>query len=396
MKTDSPKYPRRPTLPAGPPNIPKVCDGPAEPGLVSVLIPTYNRDYILGAAIESVLAQTYRPIEIVVVDDGSNDNTPAIVERFGSLVRYIYQDNGGLAVARNTGLSVARGEFIAFQDSDDLWVPWKLQVQVALMRSFPEIAISWTDMTAVDTRGDVIRERHLHKGYSAYQSIDLDETFPHSGRIRDVSPDCPPEIAGETFRYGDIFSTMFLGNLVHPPTAVMRRDTVHRTGGLDVSLNGMCEDYEFFSRIARWGFGAVVETPGMLYRIGAEDQFTHPTRNLYQARGYLAYLLRRLAEDRDRLQLPDRVIRRTLAEAYAWVAEAELMSLRGSGAAGFFWKSLRLNPFQKRPLMLLPFSLVPRPLLRIARSLKQRLAGTRSGQRAEKPPSTAAGAARPE
>src|SRR5262249_52289791 len=115
-----------------------------------------------------------------------------------------------------------------------------------------------------------------------------------------------------------------------------------------------------------------------------------------QARGYLAYLLRRLAEDRDRLQLPDRVVRRTLAEAYAWVAEAELMSLRGSGAAGYFWKSLRLNPFQKRPLMLLPFSLVPRPLLRMARSLKQRLAGTRSGQRAEKPPSTAAGAARSE
>ena len=379
METNSPKFPRRPTLPIGPPIIPQVCAAPGEPGLVSVLIPAYNRDYIVGAAIESVLAQTYRPIEIVVVDDGSKDNTRAVIEKFGSQVRYIYQDNGGLAAARNTGLSVAKGEFIAFQDSDDLWVPWKLQVQVALLRRFPEIAICGTDMTAVDERGAVIRERYLRRGYSAYQAIQLDSTFPHAGRIKDICPDSPPEVAGEAYRYGNILDSMFLGNLVHPPTAVMRREVVQRTGGLDLSFNGMCEDYEFFSRIVRWGMGAVVEAPGMFYRMGSEDQGTHPTRTLYQARGYLANLQRRIAEDRDRLQLPERVIRRTLADAYAWVAEAELMSVYGTGATGYFWKSLCLKPFQKRALMLMPFSLIPRPLFRMARSLKQRLAGTRHG-----------------
>ena len=117
----------------GDPIIPKVCEGLGEPGLVSVLIPSYNRGYLIGKTIESVLAQTYRPIEIIVVDDGSTDDTRAVIAKFGPAIRYIYQENAGLAVARNTGLVVARGEFIAFQDSDDMWLPWKLQVQVALM-----------------------------------------------------------------------------------------------------------------------------------------------------------------------------------------------------------------------------------------------------------------------
>jgi glycosyltransferase involved in cell wall biosynthesis len=86
----------------GDPIIPQICEGPGEPGLVSVLIPSYNRGYILGKSIASVLAQTYRPMEIVVVDDGSTDETRAVVAQFGSAIRYIYQDNAGLAAARNT------------------------------------------------------------------------------------------------------------------------------------------------------------------------------------------------------------------------------------------------------------------------------------------------------
>ena len=374
--SDSPLFPGAPTYPMGPPKIPEVCAGEGEPALVSVLIPTYNRAYILGSALKSVLNQTYRPMEVIVVDDGSKDETRSVVQKFGTQVRYIYQDNAGLAAARNTGLLAARGEYLAFQDSDDLWVPWKLQVQVALMRAVPELALTWTDMTAVDEQGRVIKSRYLRDGYSAYQQIDLDETFPNVGRIGDVCPNCPPDIAGEKFRYGNIFSGMFIGNLVHPPTVLMRRTAVHRAGGLDLSFNASCEDYEFFTRVARWGLGALVDAPGMLYRIGALDQGTHPTRGLYQARGFLGVLERRLSEDRARLALSKQVIRRTLAGAHSWLAEAELMSPMGRGAAGHFARSLWLNPFQKRALALLPLSLLPRSAVRAARSLKRRLKGS--------------------
>ena len=371
MDRDAPKFPGRPGHP-GDPVIPEVCAGPGEPGLVSVLIPSYNRAYILATALDSVLAQTYRPMEVIVVDDGSRDDTRAVVARYGDRVRYIHQDNGGLAAARNTGLAAARGEFIAFEDSDDAWLPWKLKVQVAVLRRFPEVALTWTDMTAIDEQGTLIAERYLRTGYSPYGRIRENETFPHTALVRDVCPDCAPEVAGARIQYGDIFSSMFIGNLVHPPTALMRRDAVHRAGGLDLAFNGTCEDYEFFCRVARWGMGALVDAPGMLYRIGADDQGTHPTRGLYQARGYLAAVQRRLGGDRDRLRLPDEVIRATLAEAYAWVGQEELTADTGQGAAGFIWKSLRLNWRQRYLLKLLPFSLLPRPVFRLARSLKHR------------------------
>lgn len=356
-----------------PPVIPSVCEGPGEAGLVSVLIPTYNRAYILGSAIESVLRQSYRPIEVVVVDDGSTDDTRSLVEGFAPEVRYIYQPNGGLAAARNTGLAAARGEFIAFQDSDDIWLPWKLQAQVAVMRHAPEVALVWTDMTAVNPRGEVVDERHLRRMYSAYGMIEPEETFPHTGRVGDVCGDVPGDIADCAFRYGDIFSAMLLGNLVHPPTALMRRSCVRQTGGLDVTYTWAGEDYEFFWRLSRHGWGAVIEAPAMLYRVGDADQYTHPTVPSAVSMGYLLAVRGHLARDRYRIKLPDRIVRHALAEAHAWVAEEALGSAEGEGAAWHFWNCLRRNPLHKRALFLFPFSLVPRPLFRLAKLSKQRL-----------------------
>src|SRR5262245_49416395 len=131
-------------------------DGRGEPGLVSVIIPSYNRAYIVGQAIESVLRQTYRPLEVVVVDDGSSDNTRAVVEQYGPPVRYFRQANAGVSAARNAGFRQARGAFVALLDSDDRWLPWKLSAQVALLRRFPEVGMVWTDMAAVDEKGVVL------------------------------------------------------------------------------------------------------------------------------------------------------------------------------------------------------------------------------------------------
>jgi glycosyltransferase involved in cell wall biosynthesis len=359
------------------PIIPSICEGPGEPGLVSVLIPTYNRGYIVGQAIESVLAQTYRPIEIVVVDDGSKDDTREVLERFGQHIRYIYQDNAGLAAARNTGLVAARGEFLAFQDSDDLWVPWKLKAQVALMRRFPDIGLVWTDMTAIDPAGAVLRERYLTTMYHVYQELKIEDLLPHSGWIKDICPDCPSEISDASYRYGDIFDAMFVGNLVHPPTGLMRRTCLRRSGGLDLTFSLTCEDYEFFFRVCREGLGAVIEAPGMLYRVGGEDQLSKPDLHLHIARGNLATLRRRLAKDRDRIKLPQKTVRHRMAKAYGWVAEEELLSDRGKSSIGYFCRSLLLNPRQKRTLLLALFSLLPRPLFRLARSAKQRLGSSR-------------------
>lgn len=100
--------------------------------LVSVIIPVSNGERYLAEAIDSVLAQTWRPIELIVLDDGSTDGSAAIARRYASPVRYCYQPNAGLASARNEGVLLAHGDFIAYLDSDDIWVPDKLTRQMAV------------------------------------------------------------------------------------------------------------------------------------------------------------------------------------------------------------------------------------------------------------------------
>jgi glycosyltransferase involved in cell wall biosynthesis len=107
--------------------------------LVSCIVPVYNGERYLAQALASILAQTYVPIEIIVVDDGSTDGTPDVVRQFGDAVRYVRQDNAGPATARNHGLGLTRGEFVAFLDADDLWTPDKLERQVGALNARPDL-----------------------------------------------------------------------------------------------------------------------------------------------------------------------------------------------------------------------------------------------------------------
>lgn len=123
---------------------------------VSVIIPAYNGDRYIAGAIESVLQQTYRDYEIIVVDDGSNDRTPQILEIYGDRLRCFTQKNQGVAAARNKGLEVATGEYIAFFDQDDYFLPEKLSLQVALLDRDRELAFVNSGWQIVDRQGEGI------------------------------------------------------------------------------------------------------------------------------------------------------------------------------------------------------------------------------------------------
>jgi glycosyltransferase involved in cell wall biosynthesis len=109
--------------------------------LVSVILPVYNGGALLAQAIESVLEQDYRPVEIILVDDGSTDPTAQIAVEFAGQLRYFYQPNSGPAAARNLGIRMAQGEFIAFIDADDLWPAGKLRLQMRCFETFPTVEI---------------------------------------------------------------------------------------------------------------------------------------------------------------------------------------------------------------------------------------------------------------
>ena len=119
--------------------------------LISVIIPVYNGEAFLAEAIQSVLNQNFLPIEIVVVDDGSTDNTKQIALGFGDQIIYTKKENGGVASARNRGIELAKGDFIAFIDADDLWLLNKTETQISILENPGiEIVIGFTQMMALD------------------------------------------------------------------------------------------------------------------------------------------------------------------------------------------------------------------------------------------------------
>jgi glycosyltransferase involved in cell wall biosynthesis len=134
-------------------------------GLVSVIIPTYNRREYVCEAIDSALAQTYHPLEIIVVDDGSTDGTGAVLrDRYGQVIRYAYQANRGESAARNAAIRRSSGEYIALLDSDDIWAPQKLAKQVALLQRRPCVGLVSCHALPIDREGDLLSEEPMHAG----------------------------------------------------------------------------------------------------------------------------------------------------------------------------------------------------------------------------------------
>jgi glycosyltransferase involved in cell wall biosynthesis len=123
---------------------------------VSVVIPAYNAAWCVGKAIDSVLAQDYRGFEVIVVNDGSTDDTAAVLSAYRDAIRVVQQVNGGLSSARNTGIRESRGEFVAFLDADDWWLPGKLKHQIELMRARPELGFSSTAARVEDPEGRLV------------------------------------------------------------------------------------------------------------------------------------------------------------------------------------------------------------------------------------------------
>ena len=129
--------------------------------LISVIIPTYNYGRHLGKALGSLGEQTYRNLEIIVVDDGSTDDTRSVVARFGPGIVYLYQENRGVSAARNAGLRRAAGEFIAFLDADDYLLADSLAARAAILQARPDIGIVFTDTCSCDAEGNL---RYREKG----------------------------------------------------------------------------------------------------------------------------------------------------------------------------------------------------------------------------------------
>lgn len=359
-------------LPLTVPNHDLFIPGPGTPGLVSVIIPCYNRAHIVGDTIESVLAQTYGNFEALVIDDGSTDDTREVVSSYTDpRVRYIHRENGGLSAARNSGLGAASGEFLAFLDSDDIWHPWKLAAQIEIFRRHPEAGLIWSDMSTFANVGEVLSERHLRTYYAVYESVDFERTRARAGTLGELVADAPMNVAGCPYYVSDVFQEMFGGNLVHPSTAIVRRERLQKSGPFEPEITGGgAEDYHFYFRVTAYGPVAFLDAPTTLFRVHPSQMSAN--NGLHEARGNLTVVQHWL--ERHPSVVPHSRIRERLARSHAWLGAEELHAGNSWDATRHLWQSFRLESRQRTAAMLM-ISLLPRKVADILRGWKRAVQG---------------------
>jgi glycosyltransferase involved in cell wall biosynthesis len=207
---------------------------------VSVIIPTYNSAQYVGAAVDSVLAQTFTDYETIVVDDGSTDETREVLQRYARRITYIYQENRERSAARNAGINASSGKYIAFLDADDLWMPHKIERQVAVLDENPTVALCYCQASYIDPNGS------------------------------------PVQFLG-SWIYGDRESKMvvadksrelMLGNVVFGggSTPMVRRSLLEEVGLFDETLS-YPEDWDLWIRLSRKGPFAYIPEPLACYRV---------------------------------------------------------------------------------------------------------------------------------
>jgi GT2 family glycosyltransferase len=345
--------------------------------LVSVVIPTFNRRYCLSRAIDSALRQTHTNVEVLVVDDGSSDGTAESIRREypgESRLRYLWQENRGVSAARNHGLREAQGAYIAFLDSDDIWKPWKVELQLASLRRFPEAGMVWTDMEAIGPDGAVKYARYLRTMYSAWRCFSMEDLFSASCSLGEVAPGLSSEIQAERLYCGDLSSSMIMGNMVHTSTVLLTRERCEKVGEFDEGFR-IGEDYPFHLRTCREGPVGFMDVSSIQYSIGLEDRLTRPELGVCMARNFLRTIEPIIQNERESIRLPDHMLRLVLAEAYSWLGEKELDEGDNRAAARDLLRSLRNEPRQARTGALAVVALLPHDMGVSVRDLFKRLRG---------------------
>lgn len=298
---------------------------------VSVITAAYNRPKYLSEAIESVLAQTCGDWELIIVNDGSTNETPAVIERYAAhdaRIRVISQPNQGLAKARNNGIAAARGRYVAFLDDDDVWRPKKLAKQVAWCDANPQAGLCFSQAVLTDAALNPLR----------------------------VFPDSWPST----------FEELATRNRIPLPTVMVRRECLECVGGFDETLR-RSTDYDLWLRITRrYAFGCLPE-PLALYRRHGQNMSLEPAGRHYAC---LAIFRKQLRDPRP--PRPVRLLRLRLAQQYYALGRLErdraahlLAAVRFAQAIGT-WPSVGLRPPSKAAPVGHPVFRAIKPYLAVA------------------------------
>ena len=225
---------------------------------ISVIIPTFNRALYIRQAIDSVLNQTCDNFEIIVVDDGSTDDTAQIVANYGGRVQYVKTPNGGVAHARNVGMCQARGDYFTFLDSDDLVYPYMLEVQSKLLDRHPDVALVYAEMSGFDDAGyfDKYHLKTYHSSAYRSGSLSYERLFETSATLGDlgVLPAAlvreEPVLQQRRGYFGEIFDVYLTNLLICQNNLLVRRSVISSVGPRNERIR-YWEEVDYLLRISR-------------------------------------------------------------------------------------------------------------------------------------------------
>jgi glycosyltransferase involved in cell wall biosynthesis len=273
---------------------------------VSVVIPTYNREQLIGRSIKSVLSQTYQDFEIIVVDDASTDNTKEVINSFNDdRIRYVrHKQNRGEATARNTGIKVARGEYIASQDSDDVWFPQKLAKQIELLQNTsPKVGVAYTGFWKIENN---------EKTYIPFSWVNQKE--------------------------GDIHRELLKGNFIGSPATLIKKECFKKVGMFDERLFHLV-DWEMWLRVSKYYHFKFIDEPLLVAHYDSDNVSTNQNEFIKSQELILKKHFEDFSKDKE-----------LLVTYYIYIGD--LLISKGDVRKGrsYLTKALKLSPFSFRAL----------------------------------------------
>lgn len=306
---------------------------------VSILIPTFNCGQYISHAIESALNQSYQDVEIILVDDGSTDNTRELLKEYikEGACKYIYQSNQGVAEARNATLRAARGEYVAFLDADDFWEPDKLELQMNFLAERPDVALLHGNIRIVDAG----------KNQTIFDSLPINRRH----------------------KCDHIFGELYLGNFINTSTVVIKRECLDRIGCFDTNLI-QAEDYDLWMRVAaefKCGFQDVVMGTYRVHRTNTSKNSNQVIKHELKVLHKMQYLYPNLVSAIPEEKVKKRLFDKNYSLAYRYFSEYEFKNARK-----YFSESLRFKRFSIHPYLYIIASHFNRKIIEKLRQFKRR------------------------
>lgn len=315
--------------------------------MISVIIPTYNRANYIAECINTVLNQTYNDFEIIVVDDGSTDNTQEVLKPYMNKIKYIYQKNNGAANARNTGIKNAKGNYIAWLDSDDRWLPFKLELQMEVFKRLSSVGLVFSDFSCFTNDKGKIAESYIREYFYVYNThkFKYDTLFSHNASLRELGINILDKDI--MVYWGNIFEKLILGQMFPTDTVIIKKEYVNKTGLFNEDYKSG-EAFDFHARIAKQVDVAFIDLPTMEYRRFHAGQLSALDMEVESNLAWLDAGLRLWYGDKEYFAAHKRTVSLGISQFYCGLGAAYFKKGRYNKALPNFFKSINFNFKQKR------------------------------------------------